>query len=373
MSEEKPLETEQPSESAEPAKINSEKPAPKKGSFFSTMMSLLLVAVLVAAGFAGYLGYLQLQTITSKIVSLEQQEQHNKSALDLVKIDLTKDLAQLQKSLSQQNTTFANNNTKVSEQLMATQRKFQSVAGRHQSDWYLAEADYLVRIASNRLLLERDPITALALLMSADERILMMDDPGLQGAREALARDMAKLRLVQREDTVGITIRISGLLPQIKTLPMLTFQLPEETIDSVGPVATKTSDNWFENFKKALSEISIKWFEVRDHGRAVTPLMPVETEALLRNRMDLLLQTAQFATLRQQPELYQHCLAQLKGSIPEYFDATSPVVIAFINEIDALKALSVKAELPKTLESRVVIARQVAKKLNQATGSGEQQ
>ena len=253
--------------------------------------------------------------------------------------------------------------------MSATQRQLLSVGGRHRNDWLLAEADYLVRIATNRLLLERDHQTALVLLVSADERIMLIDDPGLQPIREALSNDMAKLRLVKRADIAGLAIRISSLIPQLKLLPILAFQLPEETIEEIDNSASTPDQGWQQSLKNTFKELSVKWFEVRDHGRPVAPLMAPETEAILLTNMTLLLQTTQFAILRQHSELYQHSLQQLKEWSAEYFDISDPVVIAFINEIDLLIATTVSVELPKTLESRLLIARQVEQQFQQTQQS----
>jgi len=348
---------------------------PKTNSLFNSVISLLSLIAFVAVVVVGYIGFQQIQKISDRLLTLEQQGRNYQSDVEQTKNSLRTDFEQMQNQLQKQlqDSTLqqADLNDKkiqtISQQLSATRRQIQSVSGRHQSDWLLAEADYLVRIATNRLLLERDHVTALALLLSAEERILLMDDPGLQPAREALARDMAALRLLKREDTAGIAIRISGLIPQLKTLPVLAFQLPEETIDQVEETVSPADANWFDNLKKSAGELSVKWFEIRDHGRPVTPLMAPEIEALLINNMNLLLQTAQFATLRQHQDLYHHSLLQLKQRVTEYFDITDQAVIAFLNEIDSLDALSIQIALPDTLESRIIIARLVEQRLQQST------
>jgi len=199
---------------------------------------------------------------------------------------------------------------------------------------------------------------------------MLMDDPGLQPVREALARDMATLRLVKRVDIAGLAIRISSLIPQLKTLPIQSFELPEETIKEIEGSTSAADSNWQENLKNTLKELSVKWFEVRDHGKPVKPLMSTETETMLLTNMTLLLQTAQFATLRGHSDLYYHSLSQIKDWSNEYFDTSNSAVLAFINEIDSLNKMLVKANLPATLESRLILSRYVEQRLQQQSNTG---
>ena len=338
-------------------------------AFLSGLLSLLSILAIVSVGVFGYLGFIYFNQVSERIIVLEQQEKNIQSdfqrAASAIGENVSKLQSQYQQMLEEKNTNTEKKLTDIAEQLSATRRQIQAVGGRHQSDWMLAEADYLVRIATNRLLLEGDHLTALVLLVSADERIMLMDDPGLQSVREALSRDMATLRLVKRADIAGLAIRISSLIPQLKALPVLAFQLPEETIEEIAHEKSNLDTGWQQSLKNTFKELSVKWFEVKNHSKPVTPLMAPETEAILLTNVTLLLQTAQFAILRQHSDLYHHSMQQLKDWINEYFDTSDAVVIAFLNEVDLLNATEVRAELPKTLESRLILAREMEQRLQQ--------
>lgn len=338
-------------------------------SFFSGLFRLLSLLAIIAAGVLAYFGYQYYLQITDRLVSLERQEQATQLNTEQATENLRKQFAelqqQLQQNLLQQSADSGKKIESVSELLSLTRRQIQAFTGKHRSDWMLAEADYLVRIASNRLLLEGDHITAIALLNSADERIVAMDDPGLQQVREALAKDIAALKLLTRIDLAGIAIRINGLIPQVGTLPVISFQLPEEILDETEPQQPGVDQGWLENLKSSLGELTVKWFEVRDHGRPVSPLMEPEQELMLQNNMILLLQTVQFATLRQHESLYHDSLQKLRQRVVEYFDVSTPAVAAFIAELDSLNGLTIKETMPKTLESRLVLSREIEQRLLQ--------
>ena len=71
------------------------------------------------------------------------------------------------------------------------------------SDWLLAEAEYLARLARQRLQTERSVKSPLALLESVDAILSQIDDPNLLVARNAVAEDITKLRLVADIDREG--------------------------------------------------------------------------------------------------------------------------------------------------------------------------
>ncbi|MBT8147064.1 MAG: uroporphyrinogen-III C-methyltransferase, partial [Gammaproteobacteria bacterium] len=67
----------------------------------------------------------------------------------------------------------------------------------------LVEAEYLLRIANRHLQLTEDVATATALVESADQLLLDSGDSRVAQAREAIARDLGRLRNVEEVDIDG--------------------------------------------------------------------------------------------------------------------------------------------------------------------------
>lgn len=346
------------------------KPEKAKGGIGPVLIFLLSLVALVIALTVGYLGYQQLQNIGERLSTLEIEKNNNEAFASNLNKNLTSQINtlknQLQAEALQNRQYLAEQITSTTSDLAAIRRTMSKVSGRHQSDWLLAEADYLVRLAATRLALEKDHLTALALLISADERLLMMDDPAMQDIREVISSDIAKLRLVKNLDTSGIAARISALHPQLNSLPMMTLVLPEEVEHQSETTTTNEDPSWYDNLKNTLSELSKKWFVVRDHGRPVMPLMDPQFEQLIRNNLMLLVQTAQYAVLRSEAELYESTLLQLKSLSVEYFDSGDDGVALFLVEIEKLAALKVEKELPERLDSRLMLSREVESRLQKA-------
>src|SRR5690606_5363670 len=72
--------------------------------------------------------------------------------------------------------------TQVSEsqlRLNNHQERLQALSTTTREDWLLAEAEYLLRLANQRILTERQTANALSLMVTADDILKEIDDPDL--------------------------------------------------------------------------------------------------------------------------------------------------------------------------------------------------
>ena len=77
--------------------------------------------------------------------------------------------------------------------------------------WLLAEIEYLLQLAAQKVWLQQDFATALALLASADEKLAKLDDPSLTPVRQAIAADSAQLQQIQVPDLSQLHIKLQQL------------------------------------------------------------------------------------------------------------------------------------------------------------------
>ena len=61
--------------------------------------------------------------------------------------------------------------SKVDDALVAQRAEVRELMGPAREDWLLAESEYLLRLASQRLLMDRDVPSAIALIQSADDTL----------------------------------------------------------------------------------------------------------------------------------------------------------------------------------------------------------
>ena len=98
------------------------------------------------------------------------------------------------------------------------------------SDWLLAEAEYLARLAQQRLQTERRVKSPLALLQSVDAILTQIDDPNLLQARSAVAADITSLRLTPDVDREGIYLELQALANSVEKLLLNELAKPQEPV-----------------------------------------------------------------------------------------------------------------------------------------------
>ncbi|WP_293746639.1 uroporphyrinogen-III C-methyltransferase [uncultured Paraglaciecola sp.] len=200
------------------AAVRPDKPATKSNSktgvlWFFTLINLLLLACIIAAGYWVWLQWqTQNQQQTDAIAAQQTSMQQQQASLDQQQNNIAESLAstQLAKSdLAQQNQRLQSSLQSLTEELQLTsaqvqinQRNLADVSGRRPADWLLAEADYLVRMAGRKLWLEHDVKTAIMMLQSADSRIQDLDDPSLLPLQAKLAEDLQTLQQVLSSNVV---------------------------------------------------------------------------------------------------------------------------------------------------------------------------
>ncbi len=87
-------------------------------------------------------------------------------------------------------------------------------------DWKLAEAEYLLRLANHRVLMERDIRTALDLLKSADDIVRDLDDFALYEVRATLAEEIQSLEQAREVNVSDIHLRLDAVKRQLSSLSL---------------------------------------------------------------------------------------------------------------------------------------------------------
>ena len=122
-----------------------------------------------------------------------------------------------------------------------TQSVLNTLQQRQSSDlntWRLAQVQFLLRVANERLQLQHDPTTATAALVSADNELKELGDPGYFPVREQLAKEITSLKALPWPDTAGIAIVITGFAQQVRNLPIKGAETP---IPASGGASTEPS------------------------------------------------------------------------------------------------------------------------------------
>ena len=222
-------------------------------------------------------------------------------------------------------------------------------------DWLLAEAEYLLRLANQRVLMENSASGALALLRSADKVLQEADDVSLYPIRQSLAADISALEGVPRLDVEGIYLRLSAMSQQTTQLrmshPSDQRQLPN-LLDDVTPDSLKES--WGAGAKAALNKAMDKLDQlvvIQHRDAPIAPLLAPDQIYYLQQNLHLMFEQAQTAVLQRRQGAYEESLSKASTWIGDYFDTTEANAISLLRAIEELKTFQVAPELPSIATS----------------------
>ncbi len=302
------------------------------GGFSSLIIFVLFVTVIAALVY--WIEKQQKELASLNRYQIEQLRSKFSPALEQLKADnneLRQRLATQEKNQQVLNDAFSN--------LLKTRRHLRN-------DWLLAEADYLLRLASHRLLLARDVGSALTAMQTADERLRELADPAVIPVRNILAEDISRLKAVHEPDIAGLSARLSALAHGIDSLPLLSaYSASAPTnVDANKPEKVRVED-WKQLPEAIWSDIK-KLLVIRERRGKVIPLLSPEQHFFLIQNLKLKLEQARLALLNAEQDIYQERLQTAADWIRDFFKQDDPATQAMLAQLKQLAAKNIKPALP---------------------------
>ena len=303
------------------------------------LLNLLLILGIIAA--AAY--YWQLQQ------KLELEKQATLSALQqALEARATKsDTEQLQQRLRPLESRLGASADKIGEleqqqqALLESTEKLYELYGRDESDWQLAEVEYLMRVAQHKLTLENDFEGAAITLQAASDKIAATADPGLLPVRVQIGDEIAALKTRSRPDLVGMTLLLAQLTRQIRALkpgyePRIdtsTGNLEPQTIDP----STLSLDERVMSFLSSL--VTIRQDET----------LPTQTEALIIDIEEVLetnLKLTRWTVLERDAFQYSRLMDDNVKLFKQYYDLDNAANYDFYAQLLQLQKSKIKPGKP---------------------------
>jgi len=234
--------------------------------------------------------------------------------------------------------------------------RLSEIGNASREDWQLAEADYLLRLANQRLMLEQDSRAALGLVQEADKIVRDVDLPDLYGVRQQLARDLTALKLVENVDRDGLYLRLRALEEQMVKLDMQPeFDLAKRQAQQAEQAAAESESdashfrNSWDNFKGFLKD------SVRIRDAEIDPvLLSPQSETRFRQTLRLSMEQAELALLRADDTVYKDALNQARELMLEY-GVETPQRDVIVRELEELAQQKVSVELPNLSASQTAL------------------
>ena len=319
-------------------------PAAKAKMSKLALLSLLLSSAALAGGAYLWQQMQQPQTeISAQINAIKQQvaeQQQNVSEF--------KQAIEQQQQISQQKQAALNDAINdLSLALQAQQKKTEDISSFERSDWSLAEAEYLMKLASQSLLMAKEIEGATQLLQAADDILREFDDAALHSVRKTLIADITALKSAARYDIEGVYLRLDAISQQIEQLEL--FKAPQLKIATAEETLPEQTQDWqqrlqtsFEQAKQKLSQ----YIQIKRRDEVYKPMLAPEKEAAIRQSIRLMIEQAQLALLSGNQALYDISLKKSSQWVNDYFAIDEQKVAQFNQLLEELQRIKVKAEMP---------------------------
>ncbi len=227
----------------------------------------------------------------------------------------------------------------LEQRLSATESGLVSVAASSQNssvELDIAEIDFLLRTASERLQLFSDPTAADLALQAADVQIEALNDPMFLSVRQRIATSRQALAMVPRIDHVELSTQLAALQSKVPDLP---FRGEAQTTPE--PVLPDDA-GWWESFKQTMSSL----VTVRRRVPEDQSLLSLDDKDYLRQGLWLQFESARLALMRNDTSVYSGSLDRVNDTVEQFFQNGSSGVQALLVEVSALKQVNIAPEMP---------------------------
>lgn len=313
----------------QPSKDTNKLPNAKTGtpSKFNSIW-FVLVAILIIAALV--FGQYRIENLLLKQSALEQQIQ----TLAAQSQEHTLQRGEQNNLLDQ-----SKNELKAMQaQLAFMQHTLNQIPGARLDDWKLAETEYLLRLANQRVYLQQELSAAHGLFDAANQVLASLDDPALLVVREQIAKEMLLIGQHSQLDRQGIYTQLQA----IKQLVHDHIQPPNEFKQAQNESDTPIEEQ--NLWQQILALVSI-----RHRDDAFNAPLSDSQYQLLEHNLNLMLEQAQWAILKSDNRLYQSSLTNAQQWISENLRHAGAENLA--QKIEELKAINVTQTLPEVSES----------------------
>ncbi len=326
----------------------------RSGLWFGIIMLLIILSV---AGVGFYLfqqlrsqqdnlggevnkGDMQLIELSKQISGYQTQLAAIQSQLATVEADLAGKDAHFTKTLADFSQLHNERLDSSRNELNAAISQVQRQLGKTRGDWLIADAEYLLSIANQRLYLMGDINTTREALEAADQRLRESGDAGAFKIREQIAKDIAAIRNVAVADIVGMHASIQILQDQVDKLALL-LPYTGKALTPPPKAGQKPTDKEIHNLLDQLEGM----VTIRHSEHPVKEVLTPEEAQFIREQLSVKLEIVKIALVQQNEQLYQSSLADAKKWVELNF-AKNAETSGFITELDRFNAIKIRSHFP---------------------------
>jgi uroporphyrin-3 C-methyltransferase len=287
-------------------------------------------------------GDMQLIELSKQISGYQSQLAAIQSQLATVESDVAGKESHFTKTLEDFSKLHNEKLDSTRNELNTSISQVQRQLGKTRGDWLIADAEYLLSIANQRLYLMGDVNTTREALEAADQRLRESGDAGAFKIREQIAKDITAIRNVAVPDIVGMYASIQSLQGQVDSL---TLFLPYTGKTLMQPKPAEPTDKEGQDLlDSALGQLE-EVVTIRHTEHPIKEILTPEQAQFIREQLRVKLEMVKIALVQQNEQLYQSSLADAKKWTEQNF-AKTPESANFIAELDKFNAIKIRSHFP---------------------------
>jgi len=354
-----------------PATVSKEPPARQK-LWPVWLVAILALIIAIALALWSWQQWNNHQAVMQTIESLKQDTAQLEDLYGDRGSQQSQRLQSLEEKLASQRELIATQQRQIDHNA----RELLEAGNRTRTDWLLAEAEYLLRIANQRLMIEKDIRGAMSALEAADEVLNESDDIGVYPVRQQLAREILALKGLTGVDRTGLYLTLEAAIDSIHQLTdqaLISENAPGFVVNAAQGESAGTGEEpgavvqaW-NKVKATLMQVVV----VRRMDEPVKPLLSPDQSAYARLNLQLMLEEAEMAVLRGNQPLYERALTKARTTIDDWYNASNPRVTALSDTLAELAGKNVDPELPDISQSLDLLKERLAGRLNANNDNGE--
>jgi len=325
-----------------------------RSGFWFGIIILLIIIGLAGAGFFFFTQLRDQQEDLGGEVKGQMSKQISDYQSQLVAIQ--SQLATLEANVAGKDTHFTKTLADFSqlhnEKLDSTRKelneaiaRLQRQLGKTRGDWLIADAEYLLSVANERLHLIGDVNTTLEALEAADQRLRESGDAGAFKVREEIAKELSVMKRVTVPDVVGIYASIQTMQDAVYKLVLFlpyTGKALSPHVEVKEPTEKTTEDQGL--LDSAMNQLE-GIVTIRHTEHEVKEILTPEEAQFIQEQLRVKLEIVKISLVQHNEALFQSSLADAKKWTQQHF-VKNTEVDNFIAELDRFGSIKIHSQYP---------------------------
>jgi len=335
------------------------------GGIIFGVINFVLILLLIGGGFY----------LSKEIKDKQQAQSKDINEGDMRDIEVSKQFSSLQSQLSTMNSQIAtftaevaskddhftktladfsqlhsekleNTRANLSSEIMRLKRQL----GKTRGDWLVADAEYLLSVANQRLHLMGDINTTKMALEAADQRLRESGDNAAFKVREQIVKEIKALEQVKSPDMVGIYSSVQVLKDKVKTLAVLLPYAGKPLTESKQIHDHEQAQDSEHSVLNSALHLLEGYVTVKHSDQPVTEIITVEDAEFIKQQLNVKLEMIKISLVQQNDALFQTNITDAVHWVKTNFTKNKNSN-AVLDQLLTLKKVQLRTQFPDISKS----------------------